>query len=91
MRVGFLGVCFGMGVGWDKITSPCLKLVRVMLETWNLVRMYTHKCSFRKCTFNTKTPLILLMQHFVCKKSAFYGKNSTFTQINSMAAMFEIF
>ena len=33
LRVGFLGVCFGMGVGWDKITSPCLKLVRVMLET----------------------------------------------------------
>ena len=33
MRVGSLGVCFGMGVGWGKITSPCLKLVRVMLET----------------------------------------------------------
>ena len=36
--VGFLGVRFEMG---GKI-SPCLKLVRIMLETWNLVRKYTH-------------------------------------------------
>ena len=35
-----------------KITPPsCLKLVRIMLETWYLVRKYTHICSFRKNTF----------------------------------------
>ena len=34
ISVGFLGVCFGEGVG--KIT-PCLKRDRIMLETWNLI------------------------------------------------------
>ena len=28
-----------------------LKFVRIILETWNLVRKYTHICSFRKYTF----------------------------------------
>ena len=47
--VDFLGICFEVGeVG--KIT-PCLKLVRVMLETSNLVNTYTHIFSFRKYTF----------------------------------------
>ena len=45
--VGFLGVRFEVG---GKIT-PCLKLVRVMLETWNLARKYTLTCSFRKYIF----------------------------------------
>ena len=64
--VGFLGiyfdVCVGGGggglrrVGAYQITpcpSPpsCLKLVRNMLQTWNLVRIYMHKCSFRKYDF----------------------------------------
>ena len=31
--------------------SPCLKLVRIMLETWNLVRKYTRIFGFRKYTF----------------------------------------
>ena len=34
-----------------KITPPSLKLVRIVLETWNLVRKYTHISSFRKYTF----------------------------------------
>ena len=46
--VGFLGVRFE--VGGVKL-SPCLKLVRIMLETSNLVRKYTPICSFRKYTF----------------------------------------
>ena len=29
----------------------CLKLVRIMLETWDLVRNYTQICRFRKYTF----------------------------------------
>ena len=38
--------------GGGAITLPsCLKLVRIMLETWNLVRKYTNICSFRKYTF----------------------------------------
>ena len=46
--MGLLGVRFE--VGGCKIT-PCLKLVRIMLETWNLGRKCTHICSFRKYTF----------------------------------------
>ena len=34
IRVGFLEVCFA--VGEAKIT-PCLELIRIMLEAWNLV------------------------------------------------------
>ena len=47
--VGFLGVRFEVR-GGVKLT-PCLKLVRIMLETSNLARKYTHLCSFRKYTF----------------------------------------
>ena len=64
--VVFLGVPFAKGVG-SKITS-CLKLVRIMLKTWNLVHKYTHVYSLRK--YSTKTPLILLMSAF-CKNCAF--------------------
>ena len=50
--VGFLGVCFEVegGDGGGKITL-CLKLIRIMLETWNLVHKYTGIRSFRKYTF----------------------------------------
>ena len=49
--VGFLGVCFEVGWrGGGKIT-PFLKLIRIMLETWNLARKYTRIFSFRKYTF----------------------------------------
>ena len=45
--MGFLGVRFEVREG--KIT-PCLKLVRIVLETWNLVRKYqinfTDVCTF---------------------------------------------
>ena len=43
----FRGSFWGVG---QKI-SRCLKLVIIMLETWNLVRKYTHISSFRKYTF----------------------------------------
>ena len=45
--VGFLGVRFEVWGEGGKNT-PCLKLVRIMLENWNLVGKYTHECSFRK-------------------------------------------
>ena len=50
--VGFLGVRFE--VGGSKITPtphPCLKPVRIMLETSNVARRYKPICSFRKYTF----------------------------------------
>ena len=37
--VGSLGVRFEV---WGGETTPCLKLVRIMLETLNLARKYTH-------------------------------------------------
>ena len=46
--MGFLGVRFELGGG--KVT-PCLKLVRIMLETSNVALKYTPICSFRKYTF----------------------------------------
>ena len=79
--VGFLGV--GFEVSGGEITL-CLKLVRLMLEI-------THICSFRNIPFSTKVALILLMSALFCKKSAFFGKNSTFTQSNGVRAMLEIF
>ena len=45
--VGFLGVCFEVGWRGGKIT-PFLKLIRIMLETWNLARKYTRIFSFTK-------------------------------------------
>ena len=54
--VGFLEVRFEVG-GEGKIT-PVLKLVRILLETWNLARKYARICRFRKYT---KAFLIMLM------------------------------
>ena len=49
--VSFLGVRFEVRGAGAKII-PCLKLVTIMLETWSLLRMYTHMiCSFGKYTF----------------------------------------
>ena len=77
--MGILGIRFGVVVA--KITL-CLKLVRITLETCHLVGKYTRVCKFRKISI--KTPLILLI-------SAFFVKNSTFTQSNNMRAVLEIF
>ena len=39
------------GGGGGRGITLCLKLVRMMLETWNFVRKFAHICSFRKYTF----------------------------------------
>ena len=49
MWVVFLEVRFEEGEG-NKVI-PYLKLVKIMLETSNLARKYTHICSFRKYIF----------------------------------------
>ena len=54
--VGFLEVRFEVG-GGGKIT-PVLKLVRILLETWNLARKYARICRLRKYT---EAFLIMLM------------------------------
>ena len=69
--VSSLGVCFEVG---DNFTY--VKFVIIMIETWNLVRKYTHISSFRKYTLQylLRPPLILLMSALFCKKSAFSDK-----------------
>ena len=62
-----------------------------MLETSHLARKYTLIFTFRKCTFQYLTPLILLMSAFFCKLVAFFVPESTFTQSNSVRAGLEIF
>ena len=43
------GLCEGGGGRVGKITpTPCLKLVRIMLETSKVAHKYTPICSFRK-------------------------------------------
>ena len=48
--VGFLGVRFEVGGTIIPPPPSYLKLVKVMLETWNLICKCTHICSFRKYT-----------------------------------------
>ena len=54
IRVGFLGVRFEMRVGGG-ITSPCLKLVRILIE-------------IETSHFSTKAILILLISAFALQK-----------------------
>ena len=70
----------GKGV---KLPSPCLKIIRIKLETWNLVCKHTHVFSFRKYTFQYKDTLNFAD---ASKKSTFFGKNSKFTQSDSVRA-----
>ena len=46
--MGLLGFVLRRRRGGGAKTTPCLKLVRIVLETWYLVCKYTHICSFRK-------------------------------------------
>ena len=86
--VDFLGVRFEVGEGL-KLTPSRLKLIRIMLEIWH-VSTHTYVV-LENIPFSTKTLLILLMSTFFCKRSLFFGKNSTFTQSNSARAVLGIF
>ena len=90
--VGFLRVRFEVRRGGGKIT-PCLKLIRVMLESWNLVRKYTYTYVVSEnMPFGTKAFLILLMLTFFLQKiSVFFGNDSTFTQSSIVRTVLKIF
>ena len=47
----FLGFCFEVRKVVKVPTQPCLKLIRIMLETSNLQPKYTHISSFIKYSF----------------------------------------
>ena len=62
-----------------------LNLVRIMLETLNLVSRLVSAYAYvvlENIPSSSMTPLILLMSAFFCKMSAFFGKKSTFNQNN---------
>ena len=58
--------------GWGRKITPCLKLVRIMLETWNLIRKFTRTCTFRNYTFQYQGPLNF------SDISIFFAKNKPF-------------
>ena len=62
-----------------------------MLETSSLARKYTYICSFRKYIFYYQGSLNFADVFFFFKKSAFFDENSTFTQINGVRAVLNIF
>ena len=86
----FRGLLWGGGRG-GKINPPCLKPVSIMLETSNLACKYKHLCGFRKYTFYYQEHLNFADVSIFCKKSPFFGKNSTFTQNNIVRAVLKIF
>ena len=89
--MAFLGVRFEVRAGGSK-TTPCLKLVRIMLESSNLAGKYTHTYLVSEnIPFSIKALLILLMSAFFCKKISVFSENCTFTQSNSVRAALEIF
>ena len=73
--------------GWGEL--PRLKVVRIVLKTWNLARKYTLIC--RKHTFQYQGSLNFSDVSIFCKKSVFFGENSIFTQSVSARAVLEIF
>ena len=63
-----------------------------MQETSNLARKYTHtRLVSENMPFSAKVLLILLISAFFRKKLAFFDRNSTFTQSNSVRVVSEIF
>ena len=69
------------------VASTCLKLVRTMLETWNLVHKYFHTyVVLENIPFSIKKSLVLLISAFFCKETLFFVKNNTFTQSSIMIA-----
>ena len=56
------------GPPWKITPSKCLKLVIIMLETWNLERKYTHSpVVSENIPVSAKALLILLMSAFFVK------------------------
>ena len=72
------GIFRGSFCGGGAKITPCLKLVSIILETWNLVPTYT----------STKTPFIFA-DVSTLQKTQFFGKNSFYTQSSNMRAVLD--
>ena len=69
---------------------PCLKFIRIMLETWNVAHKYTHT-QFQKIYLLVPKPSYFCWwQYFFCKKSVSFGQISTFTQSNGVRSVLQI-
>ena len=53
---------------WCIVILPQKKLVRIILENWNLVYKYTHTCGFIKYTFKYQNHLNFADVSIFCKK-----------------------
>ena len=91
--VDFLGVRFEV---WG--VPPCLKPVKIMLETSNLARKYTSVCSFRKYTFQDLDPLSFAdVSIFLQKISVFspkkylYSKQQCESCVRDFLVLFSVF
>ena len=78
--VGFSGARFEVSRGWwgrvklPPTPPPCLKLVKIVIETWNwFVNTHTYTVS-ENIPFCTKALLILLMSAFLLQKQHLYSK-----------------
>ena len=87
--VGFSEVRFEVGGNYtplSKARQNCARNLKFGTKVHNI-------CSFRKYTFQYQDPVNFadISVFFFCKKSAFFGKNSIFTQGNSVRVVLEIF
>ena len=87
--VGFLGGSFWGGPrGADKLPpAPCLKLVRIMLETSHLAHKHTPIFSFRRYSFLCLALLNFADVSIFWQKISVFIQNSTFTQSNSVSCI----
>ena len=85
--VDFLGVRFEV---WG--VPPCLKPVKIMLETSNLARKYISVCSFRKYTFQDLDPLSFAdVSIFLQKISVFSPKKYFYSKQKCESCVFFVF
>ena len=94
--VSFLGVHFELGGG--SIITPCLKLVRIMLETSNLALKYTSICSFRKYIFQclgslnfVDVSIFLQKISAFCPKKYLYSKQQCESCVRDFLVLFSVF
>ena len=89
---GSLGARLRWGGGGGVNYSPCLKLVRIMLGTLNLVCKYTHICSFRKYAFQYQGILIFAYISIIFwQKQYLYSKQQCESCVRDFLVLFSVF